>query len=170
MTEAEFAKLALAIREMYPQSGVLQTKTAMELWYQMLADLPYDAASATLSSWITTSKWPPTVADIREGVAKRTMPELPEWSEAWGSVINAIHRWGMHREAEALESMPEIARETVKRMGWQNICLSEKVEIERATFRDIYAAIAKRKAQDAQLPDHLKITVTERPKLEEKNG
>lgn len=163
MTEAEFAKLAMAIREMYPQSGVLQTKAAMELWYQLLADLPYQEASAALSSYMVTNKWPPTVADIREGVTKRTTPELPEWSEAWETVINAIGRWGMHREAEALESMPEIARQTVKRMGWQHICLSENIGVERATFRDIYIVIAKRKERDAQLPEALRITVTEKP-------
>lgn len=157
MTETEFAKLALAIREMYPQSGVLQTKTSMEIWYQLISDLPYEEASATLSSWMSTNKWPPTVADIREGAAKSIIPEIPEWSAAWETVLAAISRWGMYRQAEALATMDETTRETVNRIGWQYICWSENISIERANFRDIYTSIKSRKDQQAKLPESLQL-------------
>lgn len=163
MTFKEFAVIAATIKTCYSKENILANENAMKLWYDLLKDIPYDVAQEVVKEWISTQRWSPTVADIRELAAKRTNPELPEWSEAWESVINAIGRWGMHREAEALASMPEIAQQAVKRMGWQNICLSENVGVERATFRDIYIVIAKRKERDAQLPESLRITVTENP-------
>lgn len=52
--------------------------------------------------------------------------------------------------------LPEIARKAVKRIGWQNICLSEEISIERANFRQIYEAITEREKRMAQLPESVK--------------
>lgn len=155
MDRAEFSKMAMVIRTSYPQSQVLTTREAMDVWYEMLGDIPNEAATMAVKKWVASEKWPPTIADIREAAAKAVTPEIPEWSDAWEKVIQAIGRWGIHRESEALATMNETAQQTVKRMGWQYICLSENIGVERATFRDIYTAIKARKDQQAKLPESL---------------
>ena len=155
MTLDEFANIAAAIRTCYSKEKILANRQAMELWYGLLKDIPYDVAQQVVNEWMSTEKWSPTIADIREMAAKLSKPEIPEWSEAWEKVIQAIGRWGMHRESEALATMNETAQQTVKRMGWQYICLSENIGVERATFRDIYTAIKARKDQQAKLPESL---------------
>lgn len=166
MEKGEFAKIAMALREFYPQANILKTEVAMNLWYDMLKDIDYRAASDIVAQWVSTNKWPPTIADIREGVAKLTLPEIPDWSEGWEAVMNAIHRWGMHRESEALSSLPEIACKAVKRIGWQNICLSEEIGVERANFRQIYDAIAERERKTAQLPPGLTASIARRLEIQ----
>lgn len=166
MDKKEFAKLAMAIKEIYPQANLLNTDTALSIWFKLLGDLDYGVAEASLLSWASANKWPPSIADIREGAARLTLPEIPDWSEGWEAVINAIHRWGMHRESEALATLPEIARKAVKRLGWQNICLSEEIGVERANFRQIYEAIAAREKKDAQLPPGLTASVVKRLEIQ----
>jgi hypothetical protein len=155
MTHEEFFQVAAAIRTYYPKEQILPNQQAMELWYELLKDIPYDVASAVVAEWAANNKWSPAISDIRGMALKAQAPEIPEWSDAWEKVIQAIGRWGMHRESEALATMNETAQQTVKRMGWQYICLSENIGVERATFRDIYTAIKARKDQQAKLPESL---------------
>ena len=44
-----------------------------------------------------------------------------------------------------MESFDEVTREAVKRLGFQNICLSENIVADRARFAEIYQAIQQRK-------------------------
>ena len=44
-----------------------------------------------------------------------------------------------------MESLDEVTREAVKRLGFQNICLSENIVADRARFAEIYQAIQQRK-------------------------
>lgn len=166
MTSSEFATLAAALKTAYMRDKFLATKEAYDLWFGMLGDLPYEAASNAVKRWILTEKWTPTIADIRERATQVMMPAIPDWSEGWEAVMNAIHRWGMHRESEALATLPEIARKTVKRIGWQNICLSEEIGVERANFRQIYDAIAERERKTAQLPPGLTASITQRQEIQ----
>ena len=46
-----------------------------------------------------------------------------------------------------MESFDEIIREVVKRLGFQNICLSENIVADRARFAEIYQAIKSGKEQ-----------------------
>ena len=63
----------------------------------------------------------------------------------------------MYNEAEALESMDEITRQAVKRLGFKNLCLSESQMTDRANFRMIYEQVAERKKKEAQLPESLRL-------------
>lgn len=44
-----------------------------------------------------------------------------------------------------MESFDEVTREVVKRLGFQNICLSENIVADRARFAEIYQDIQRRK-------------------------
>lgn len=151
MTKKEFAVMVKCILAYYPNSQALQSPEAVELWYRQLSDIPYEIANGALDRWVASNKWPPTIADIREAAVDLVEGETEDWSEGWEAVIKAIGRWGMHREAEALANMPETARKTVQRLGWQNICLSEDISVERANFRQIYLSISERKKKELQI-------------------
>ena len=55
----------------------------------------------------------------------------------------------MQREA-ALASMDEVTAETVRRIGWQQICESENVDALRANFRMVYETMSRR-AQEGRM-------------------
>lgn len=152
MTKKEFIAFALALKTYYPKEPIMPNDPATELWFKQLKDLPYDVASAALNTWVATQKWIPTIADIREKAYEIMQNEMPDWSAGWERVVKCIGAYGYNRQDEALESMDEITRQCVKRLGWRDLCMSENPVADRANFRKIYESIAEREKQQKMIP------------------
>jgi hypothetical protein len=169
MDKREFAIFASALRTYYPKENILPNQQAMELWFKQLQDIPYNVAEVTLNKWVATNKWSPSIADIRAGATELTEGGAKEWGDAWQEVLKAISIYGSYREQEALESLDDVTRLCVKRIGFRNICLSENIQNDRANFRMIYENEQQRQRQDAQLPPRLKELIADiaKPLLEE---
>lgn len=153
MTRQEFSLFASALRTYYSRENILPNPQAMELWWRQLQDVPYDAAEAILNKWVATNKWSPSIADIRESIAEiqRGGP-APDWGDAWEQAMRAIRRFGSYEEAAALESLPPLTRETVKRLGYRSLCLSENQIADRANFRQVYEILEKREVENSKVP------------------
>ena len=155
MTKKEFATVAAALKTYYPKEQLLPNKEAMELWFRQLQDIPYIVAAAALNKWVATQKWSPTIAEIREMAASVVNGERPLWSDGWEQVLMAIRKYGMYAIPEAMASFDEITRQTVKRLGFKELCMSENPMQDRANFRMIFEQIAERKEKAQQLPASL---------------
>lgn len=143
MNKKEFVIFTDAMRTYYPKEKVLPNEQAMALWYDRLKDLDYQDAANALNRWADTEKWSPSIADIRSMVNKTTEQDAaPEWVDAWNEVTKAISKYGYCREQSALDSMSPITRACVKAIGWQNICNSEEIGVERGHFRSMYESKA----------------------------
>lgn len=136
-------------------------KTA-KVWAMLLEDLyPYLVTQA-VKKHCMTARFAPTVAEIRESAANITNPALEETAaEAWGNVAKAIRRFGWYREEDALASLNEKTRATVKSIGWKSICESEEPEIIRAQFRKAFETMAARAKDQAMIPETFKKTLKE---------
>lgn len=159
MNKQEFARLAMVIKTAYPKDNLIPSKEAMSIWYQMLSDIPYNIAEIALQKWISTSKWAPTIADIREYSAEISSGTEQTWGEAWHEVTTAISKYGYMNEDRAMKSMSPLTRKTVQTIGYQILCTSENIAVERANFRKCYETFAQREKEDAQLPTVLIETI-----------
>lgn len=52
-----------------------------------------------------------------------------------------IEYYGMYQKATVMENLDEFTRVVVKRLEFQNICLSENIVADRARFAEIYQSI-----------------------------
>lgn len=152
MDKKEFATLAMALKTYYPREDLLPNNQSMELWYEQLQDLPYKLAEIALRKWVALNKWSPTIADIRATCTEIGQGEVEDWGSGWKQVIEAIRRFGFYETDQALQSMDEITRKCVERLGFVNICHSEDINADRANFRMLYEQLSERKKQDAQIP------------------
>ena len=159
MVKAEFAQFAAALQTYFPRFEMLPNAEAMELWYTALKDLDYSLLSTALAKWVTTEKWPPSIAELREMCSEVMEGKLPDWGEGWSEATAAIRRYGWQRPEEALEAMSPTTRETVRRIGWMELCSSENPETIRAQFRQIYETVSKRAAEDRKIPAQLRATI-----------
>lgn len=102
MTAKEFGFLADAIKTYFPRDNVLPTENAMRLWYSELKDIPYQLAHTALRKYVSTNKFAPTIADIREQVAELNRRDEEEINEtaAWSLVLKAIRRSTYYSEEE----------------------------------------------------------------------
>ena len=137
----------------------------MELWFNQLQDIPYQVAEVILNKWVALNKWSPSIADIREQAAGLVQDGVKDWGDAWRDAIKAIHTYGSYQELEALESLDEITREAVRRVGYRTMCFSENISVERANFRIIYEQLEQREKQNAQIPQKLKAIISKMPAL-----
>lgn len=155
MDKKEFAIFSAALKTYYPREGLLPNDKAMSLWYEQLADIPYKVAEVALKKWVATNKWSPSIAEIREACSTIVNGELPDWSEGWEKTMKAIRRYGSYRPKEALDSLDELTRETVERIGYREMCVTENIGYYRTNFKTVFETLANRKKLDKQLPPQL---------------
>lgn len=160
MTKKEFGLFVMALKTYFPREQLLPNEQAVELWYRQLQDLDYKIAEAALNEWVATQKWSPSIADIRELAARIRFGEIPDWGEGWRNTMKAIRMYGYYRPEAAMESLDDLTRETVKRLGFQNLCLSENQEADRANFRRIYEQLADRNRVQSMIPAAVKEVIS----------
>lgn len=149
----------MALKTYYPRETLLPNNEAMQLWFRELNDIPFPVAEAALRKWVSTNKWSPSIAEIRETAANVQNGEIPEWGEAWEQVCTAIRKYGFYEPKKALESMDPLTRQVVKQLGFRNICVSENPMAERANFRQCYEIMAKREQVRQQMALPLQQTI-----------
>ena len=169
MTKDEFRVVAKGMKAVYTQPTFLPDSDAMNIWYALLKDLDYNIAQAAIQKHMVTSKFPPTIADIREQAASVTYGEKPMWSDGWDLVLKAIRKYGSYAPVEAMASFDPITRRCVERLGYMELCQSTNIVADRANFRMIFEQIADREEERARLPVSLAhlIEGVSRPMLEE---
>lgn len=156
MTDKEFETIALAIKAAYPNSNVLPDKYAMKTWYRALMDLDYQVTENAVWEHISTSVFPPSIAEIREKCTARLSPMVNDWGEAWEEVLQAIRKYGSYREEEAVASMSRLTTIAVCRMGFKNLCQSDNPVADRAHFQRIYEGMVKEEKRQTQLPEFVR--------------
>lgn len=163
MTSEEFIPLAKGMRAAYCAQSFLPDEEALKLWYRMLKDLDGKTVAAAVYKHISSCKFPPTIADIREQCAAIESGGEKNWLEGWGMVVRAIGRHGTYGRKEAIKKLREfdpLTADVVEKMGWQNLCESENQVADRANFRIAYEAYATRKKELAKLPPNLANMIT----------
>lgn len=152
MTFEEWKTLAKGMRALYTSQNFLPDGESVKTWYMMVRDLPYEAANAAIQKYAATNRFPPTVADIRDQAAEMTSGRQDDWGEAWKQVMGAVRKHGYMDQEGALASLGSLARRTVERLGWKELCASENAMADRANFRMVYEQLQQEGRKDAQLP------------------
>lgn len=141
MTKPEAAKLVAVLLAAYPAARA--SSGTSEVYERMLADLDYPTANAAVERLLATSKFMPSIAEIREACMSLLHGEQIAGGEAWGKVLSAIGRWGVYRVpgVDFVFQDPVVAR-CVAALGWQNLCNSENQASDRARFIELYDRLA----------------------------
>lgn len=175
MKKSEVIELVTAAIACFP---MMQTKdrdvNAINAgWFDMLGDLPFDLATAALKKVLSTAKFFPTVAEIREAAASLKPQDTPDAELAWAEVWKAITSHGWTDAPESLKALdntsvfmtfrapwdfshPVIAG-VVKAMwgSWAAACREAQTEtagVQRAQFQRMYQTMTKREREAALLP------------------
>ena len=153
MSFDDFMKIATYMKTAYPNSRVLPDDPSIMLWFRMLEDLDFKECENAILQHASESKFPPSISEIRQKCAKSRV-DIPDWAEAWEKVQKAIRYYGAYRDDEAMESLDEVTRTAVRRMGYKSLCYSDikNSETDRAQFREIYNLVAQPMITDSRMP------------------
>lgn len=168
MTHEETVKLFGLIIVAYPNFDKFKDeahiRATVALWDMMFADDEKWLVSMAVEKHISTSKWPPSIAEIREIMAEIKQPDILPADEAWGLVEKLMH---VHESlyAPATAFLPRLVGETVDAVGFEYLKSmrrasaqghTAKIGLDRHAFIQSYEARMKAEKQQAALPDKLK--------------
>lgn len=151
----EFLTIIEVLKSTYTSPNFLPDTGAVVAWWHMLRDIDTKTLQAAVYKYSMINKFPPTVAELREIAAAIKYGDAPDWGQGWENTLQAIRKYGYYNETAALNSLDEITRKTVKRLGWKELCMSENAMADRANFRDIFKQLAQREKESVQLPEGL---------------
>lgn len=162
MTYQTWIQIVKLMKSIWTRDDFLNDEYSVKAWFFHLQDISAEEVKAAVDKLIATSRFPPSVADIRQEVVELHEAST-DWGEAWNEVMKAVGRYGYTQSEEAIESMNPMTKEAVKRLGWKQICESDssgKTAL-RANFRMIYEQIQKKKREESQMPEELKARIDE---------
>ena len=98
MTKADAAKLVAIVVTAYPNYDKFKDEAAVtatvSLWATMFQADDGRIVALALNKHIATSKWPPSVAEIRELMLELQHPELIPPEQAWLAVSDLLYTSG----------------------------------------------------------------------------
>lgn len=177
MTAKEFGFLADAIKTYFPRDNVLPTENAMRLWYSELKDIPYQLAHTALRKYVSTNKFAPTIADIREQVAELNDQNEEDLNEtaAWSLVLKAIRRSTYYSEEEFVKLPATVQRAVASPKQLREWATLEDVDgktltVIQSNFQRTFRAERQRERERNKLsPDVLKLMrPLNNPQIEDK--
>jgi hypothetical protein len=147
MTQKEIANLVGLATANFPNMQDKDMRPTANLWLKLLGDIPYEIAENALLKVLSTAKYFPTVAEIREAAISLTTQETPSAIEGWGELMVAVRRHGYYGAEAALDSLSPITRKVAEMIGWAEICHCEEIDVLRGQFRMAYEQYAKREKE-----------------------
>src|SRR6185369_4442715 len=140
MTPAEAAKSVAVLAAAYPNAR--WAAATIQVYEEMLGDLDFQLVKRAISRLVCTSKFLPTIAEIREASADLSLGPSRSPIDAWGDVTMAIRRIGSYFTPKIND--PLVA-DCVRIMGWRNLCLGDSSEMaDRARFAELYGDMQRK--------------------------
>lgn len=138
-------------------------RSTVSLWNQMFADDDFRLVQLALEKHIATSKWPPSIAELRDIMADIQLPGLLPVDEAWRAVTKLM---GMHERlyGPTAEHLPGPIAQAVDTVGYSHLIelhraaargQGSKAGLDRLAFTQAYEAIRARAREQAALPGKL---------------
>ena len=124
----------------------------LRIYIKALEDLDRDSLLGATTDLMVTSKFFPTVAELRHRAVEISAGgELPpDVYAAWGEVVTAASNQG--RERRPIWSSPVIGVALDQIGGYRRVCDSELIGVERSHFLKAYDTLVERALREARVP------------------
>ena len=156
MTKKEFLVIVKGLKSVYSDPKFLAGKDAIDVWYGLLCDLPYQVLSLATQKYMMQEQYPPTIAGLRKKAAEITAPVHEDMSEleAWSLVRKALGNSAYNAESE-FDKLPELCQKAVgNAANLHEMALMDTDtvnSVEQSHFIRNYRAALDRKRADAQV-------------------
>lgn len=166
MTRDNFKILVKAMKAVYSSENFIADKDAFDVWFELLKDLPYEQANLAIQKYMTSEKFPPTIADIRTKATEIITPAEESMSElqAWALVQKALRNSGSNSEEE-FAKLPEACQRAVGTAAnlkeWALMDSDQVATIEQSHFIRNYRTSVQRMKEEARLPENVKMLIAD---------
>ena len=114
MNKIEVNKLLAILKTAYPNfyNNDVDTDDIINLWVDLFKDCDYNLTMIAVKELINTSKYTPTIADIKNKMYELTHTNEESSSELWDRLLKAI-RNGYYGAEEEYKMLPDIIKEFI---------------------------------------------------------
>ena len=81
----------------------------------------------------------PSIADIKKEIQEIENPQVKlNANEEWYKVIELVRKYGVYKQDLIMEELNPITARVVENVGLYNICSSQKIEIQKRQFKELF--------------------------------
>lgn len=167
MTKQEVVEAVTLIVMSYPASFKDETvvQAIVEVWYKMFKDDNPKLVSLAVQKHISTNKWPPNIAEVREQMVSLQRPDILSPDIAWAMVSDRIYGDGSYLD-DIENTFPPLIAKVVETIGWSRLCDMNRGQYagyyngqDKQTFMELYKPAYERELEKAMLPQGLRSDV-----------
>jgi len=153
MTKEQCEDILVMLKACYPNFKLELNSKESRYWVASLIDLEFEKAFIAAQQLTKTSKWAPSIAEIRAVYTELLLPDLVDAEQAWGIVVQAINKHGgIYSTDAAMNELPRQVQEAVKWIGGiKAISQAEKPDVLRGQFIRTMEAVNKRVTKELSL-------------------
>ena len=159
MTINEARRLVAVTLAAYPSMQEKDLSLTAAVWQKMLGDLTMENLEKAVLKIIATKKFFPSISEIRSEAVSFAAPLHPLPEEAWAEVMAQLDPYRTPQYSDPL------IHRAVKAIGYLNLCMSERIGVERAHFLQIYGAFLQTDTNRRQNEAVMEITGAHAPEL-----
>ena len=159
MTINEARRLVAVTLAAYPSMQEKDLSLTAAVWQKALGDLPLDNLEKAVIKIIVSKKFFPSISEIRSEAVSFAAPLHPLPEEAWAEVMAQLDPYRTPHYSDPL------IQRAVKAVGYLNLCMSERIGVERAHFLQIYGAFLQTDINRRQNEAVMEITGAHAPEL-----
>ena len=160
MTREETIKVIGIITTAYPNFDKFRDekhiRSMVAIWADMFSEDDAGLVALAVKEHISTSKWPPSIAEIREIMTRIAHPDIIPPDEAWEVVYN---------HGDIYRALPRTIAEAVDSIGYGQLYAmhvayarghAAKAGLDRVAFMQAYEDKVERQRRKAMLPGSLR--------------
>ena len=165
VTRDETIELLMMVQAAFPNYKPPDKTVAVNTWFLMLADYPYQQVQMALKAYIATdtSGFAPSIGQIIDKMQMITNHAEMNEMEAWSLVSKAL-RNGNYKSREEFEKLPDLVKEAVGSPenihNWAQSDIKSIESVIQSNFIKSYRLVVSRQKEIQKLPKEIKAMIS----------
>lgn len=168
MTREETIKVIGIIAMAYPNFDKFHDekhiRSMVSVWGDMFSEDDAGLVALAVKEHISISKWPPSIAEIRDSMTNIINPNIIPPDVAWEVVSKYLYITGEHCHRDYHKELPQAIAETIDAIGYGQLYAlyvayarksASKAGLDRVAFLQAYEEKVNRQRKMAMLPKSL---------------
>ena len=166
MTRDETIELLMMVQAAFPNYKPPDKTVAVNTWFLMLADYPYQQVQMALKAYIATdtSGFAPSIGQIIDKMQMINSHAEQNEMEAWSLVSKAL-RNGNYKSREEFEKLPDLVKEAVGSPenihNWAQSDIKSIESVIQSNFIKSYRLVVNRQKEIQKLPKEIKAMISD---------
>ena len=156
----------MMVQAAFPNYKPPDKTVAVNTWFLMLADYPYQQVQMALKAYIATdtSGFAPSIGQIIDNIQMINSHAEQNEMEAWSLVSKAL-RNGNYKSREEFEKLPDLVKEAVGSHenihNWAQADIKSVESVIQSNFIKSYRLVVNRQKEIQKLPKEIKAMISD---------